>query len=80
MIAAPALAPVTTPVADPTVAIVVLPLTQCPPVVASDRVVVVPTQTVASGVVIGTGGVYKNNSNPGEVLEIPEFVHNIIHR
>jgi hypothetical protein len=38
--------PVTTPVAEPTVARVVLPLIQVPPLVASDSVITLPTHTV----------------------------------
>ncbi len=51
MLTTPAATPVTTPVPEPTVAIDVLPLLHVPPPVASERVVVLPTQTVGVPVI-----------------------------
>ena len=47
MIQVPAETPVTIPVEEPTVAIAVLLLLQCPPAVESISVVVAPAQTLA---------------------------------
>ena len=56
MVVVPANTPVTTPVPATTVAIVVPPLLQVPPVVASLRVVVAPLQTwVVPEMVTGNG-------------------------
>ncbi len=46
MVDVPPETPVTIPEIDPTVATEVLPLVQVPPVVAFDKVVVIPTQVV----------------------------------
>ena len=62
MVAPPALAPVTTPVEDPTVAIAVLLLTQWPPVVASESAAVNPTHIVEGPPVITAGGEFNINS------------------
>ena len=55
MFAVPAATPVTTPVAEFTVAIPVLPLLHVPPLVALLNVVVLPTHTVAVPVVAVSG-------------------------
>jgi hypothetical protein len=53
IIAVPAITPVTIPVREPTVAIVVLLLDQVPPPVESLNMVVEPTHTDVSPVIIG---------------------------
>jgi hypothetical protein len=56
MLDVPPATPVTTPVVDTTVAIVVVPLVQVPPLVASVNVVVSPWQTlVVPLMAVGSG-------------------------
>ena len=62
MIDVPGLTPVTTPEADPTVAIVVVPLVHVPPLVALLKVVVLPTHIVMTPVIgVGDGNIFTVN-------------------
>lgn len=71
--------PVTTPVPEPTVAIVVVLLIQLPPAVASLNVVVAPTQSIAVPVML-VGGIYKYKPSAFEVSLNPELVQYTIQR
>ena len=71
MTAVPADMPVTIPVDEPTVATEVRLLLQCPPVVPSPRVIILPTQTI-EGPETEAGGEYTNNSSPGVDALNPE--------
>ena len=56
MMAVPAVPPVTTPVALPTIAVALLPVLHVPPVAVSVRVVVSPSHTVIVPVILlGSG-------------------------